>query len=91
MLIFNHYDFSLSAKMAVSIYKLMKEGKIVGRNKLADMTKGTKYEMTKYQMRNRLEKLENLELIIKSKGKRGTSLTNKGKKYLMAIMGDKVI
>ncbi|RKD33511.1 sigma 54-interacting transcriptional regulator [Thermohalobacter berrensis] len=71
------------------IYELNKQGKVVGREKLAKTTKGTQYEMTKYQMRGRLDKLERMGLIIKKKGKHGTILSNKGEQILMDLMGNK--
>lgn len=68
------------------IYLLNKNGQIVGREKLSKETIGTKYEMTKYQMRSRLESLEKRGLIIKNRGKHGTQLTQNGKEFLMAFM-----
>ncbi|MTI71313.1 MAG: AAA family ATPase [Firmicutes bacterium] len=69
------------------IYELNKSGEIVGREKLANETKSTKFEMTKYQMRSRLNKLSTKGLILKKKGKHGTVLSEKGKNLLMVIMG----
>ncbi|WP_034430345.1 sigma 54-interacting transcriptional regulator [Caldisalinibacter kiritimatiensis] len=68
------------------IYQFSKKGEIVGREKLAKETKYTKYEMTKYQMRSRLNKLERMGLIIKKKGKHGTILSNKGEEVIMGLM-----
>ncbi|PAB60014.1 sigma 54-interacting transcriptional regulator [Anaeromicrobium sediminis] len=63
-----------------------RKGQIVGREKLSEGTIGTKYEMTKYQMRNRLEQLEKMGLIIKNKGKHGTRLSPKGEVLLKGLM-----
>ncbi|WP_240840805.1 sigma-54-dependent Fis family transcriptional regulator [Acidaminobacter sp. JC074] len=49
-----------------------------GREKLSNDTSGTDYEMTQYQMRTKLRKLMNKDLIVMSKGKRGTLITEKG-------------
>lgn len=60
------------------IYELNKEGNVVGRQILSEKTNNTPYEMSKYQMRNRLDKLERMGLIIKKKGRHGTILTQDG-------------
>lgn len=73
------------------IYKINKSNEVVGRNKLAEETVGTPYSMTKYQMRNRLDVLEKNGFVLKKRGRHGTILTGKGKKYLMAIMGNKIL
>lgn len=69
------------------IYEIRKKGDIVGRERLAKETKNTKFHMTKYQMRSRLDNLERMGLIIKSRGKIGTILTEKGEGTLMALLG----
>ncbi len=68
------------------IYYLSKEGEIIGREKLGNLTMRTEYEMTQYQMRSRLDKLERRGLIVKKKGKHGTVLSNKGKKIVMELL-----
>ncbi|MBS4537678.1 sigma 54-interacting transcriptional regulator [Clostridium sp. D2Q-11] len=73
------------------IYQLNKYNKVVGRTRLSEETLGTDYELTKYQMRNRLDELERMGFILKKRGKHGTILTSKGKKYLMVIMGEKMV
>jgi len=70
------------------IYELNKDNKIVGRELLSEAMTGSKYEMTKYQMRSRLDKLDRLGLIIKKKGRHGTVLSNKGKEILMGLFAD---
>ncbi len=67
------------------INQLSKKGKIVGRELLSRETAGTKYEMTKYQMRGRLDKLEQWGLIIKKRGRHGTVLTDKGKRIIKKV------
>jgi transcriptional regulator with PAS, ATPase and Fis domain len=70
------------------IYELNEKGEIVGRDKLAHITKYTRYKMTKYQMRNRLDKLERMGLIIKKKGKHGTILSDKGREVVMGLIAN---
>ncbi|MBI9012638.1 MAG: sigma 54-interacting transcriptional regulator [Clostridiales bacterium] len=48
-----------------------------GREKLSEDTIGTDFMMTKYQMRTRLKHLMEKDLIIMSKGKKGTVITEK--------------
>lgn len=69
------------------IYNLCKLEGVIGRDKLAQETEGTKHRMTAYQMRTRLDKLERKGLILKEKGKRGTVLSEKGMETLMVLMG----
>jgi transcriptional regulator with PAS, ATPase and Fis domain len=64
------------------IYDLNESGKIAGREIIEKESIGTEHELTRYQIRNRLDRLENLGLIIKKRGKHGTILSNKGKGYL---------
>lgn len=66
------------------IYELNRSGKTAGREILAKMSEGTDYKMTQYEIRGRLDKLERMGLVTKNRGKRGTRLTNKGEKVLMA-------
>ncbi|QZY54771.1 sigma 54-interacting transcriptional regulator [Crassaminicella profunda] len=84
-----HMEMDLNAEQRYileKIYLLNKNGEIVGREKLSKETIGTEYEMTKYQMRSRLENLEKMGLIIKNKGKHGTRLSEKGREFLMDLM-----
>lgn len=64
------------------IEELNREGRIAGREILSHETKSTRYEMTKYQMRGRLDKLEQNGLIVKKRGRHGTALTDKGRKII---------
>ena len=64
------------------IYKANKKEETIGREKLALKTNGTKYEMTKYQMRSKLDKLERLGFVEKSRGRRGTTLTKLGEEIV---------
>ncbi len=64
------------------IHNLRESGKIAGREIIEKETMGTTYEFTKYQVRNRLDKLEGMGLIIKKRGRHGTILTEKGERYL---------
>lgn len=61
------------------IYEANKSQETIGRDKLALKTMGTKYEMTKYQMRTKLDELEERNFVKKSKGRRGTILTETGR------------
>jgi len=69
------------------INELCKLGELVGRERLAYETIGTKYNMTAYQMRTRLNRLELMGLIRKEKGKRGTVLSEVGRQMLMELLG----
>lgn len=66
------------------IYELNRSGKTAGREILARMSEGTDFEMTQYEVRGRLDKLERMGLITKDRGKRGTRITSKGERALMA-------
>lgn len=58
-----------------------------GRAKLSELSQGTPFAMSPSQMRNRLEKLERMGLVLKRKGRHGTILTNEGMATLMAHNG----
>ena len=45
--------------------------------------------MTKYQMRTKLDKLEKEGFIEKSRGRRGTVLTNEGRSIILKVMAKK--
>lgn len=62
---------------AVQRFEVQKEP--CGREKLAAYSAGTPYEMTKYQMRTRLEQLSKLGYITLGRGKVGVHLTAEGK------------
>jgi transcriptional regulator with PAS, ATPase and Fis domain len=64
------------------IDQINKNGKLVGRELLSSETIGTEYEITKYQMRSRLDKLEKLGLVIKKRGRHGTILTDRARVIL---------
>jgi RIO-like serine/threonine protein kinase len=64
------------------ISKLNSEDVIVGRENLSELSKGTQYEMTVSQMRNRLEKLERMGFVDRKKGKYGTKINDNGKNIL---------
>ena len=67
------------------IYRLMKKRNVVGREKLAEAMKSTEYPLTSNQIRTKLNRLENLGLIVKKRGKHGTALTEQGLDYLNKI------
>lgn len=71
------------------VYKANESGRTTGRDKLAKLTVGTKFEMTKYQMRTKLDKLEKEGFIEKSRGRRGTVLTNEGRSIILKVMAKK--
>lgn len=65
------------------ISKLNADNILVGGDNLSAVTKGTTFEMTKYQMRNRLEHLERLGCIDRKKGKYGTRINELGNTLLL--------
>ena len=64
------------------IDQLKQNNNIIGRRILASESQKTAFPLSKYQIRNRLDKLEDKGLVKKGKGKKGTSLTALGKKYI---------
>ncbi|MCC5910909.1 MAG: Fis family transcriptional regulator, partial [Clostridiaceae bacterium] len=70
------------------IYRFNEKDKLVGREKLAKVTEDSPYPMTTAQIRTKLDKLEAMNFINKKRGKHGTVVTEKGKKYLMDLFGD---
>lgn len=69
-----------------AIYNLNKSGRIAGREAIERAILGTDFQLTRYQIRNRLEKLEKLGLIVKKKGRHGTVLSEKGVNFLNSIV-----
>jgi len=69
-------------RLLQEIYRLMKTGDVVGREKLADAMQSTPYPLTSHQIRTKLNRLERLGFIIKKRGKHGTALTEQGLVYL---------
>ena len=69
-------------RLLQEIYRLMKTGDVVGREKLADAMQSTPYPLTSHQIRTKLNRLERLGFIIKKRGKHGTALTEQGLAYL---------
>ncbi|MCK8059820.1 MULTISPECIES: sigma-54-dependent Fis family transcriptional regulator [unclassified Fusibacter] len=68
---------------AIALFEKRKEA--CGREKLATYSIGTAFEMTKYQMRNRLEHLKEMNLISLGRGKVGAKLTERGRHHVMTI------
>jgi transcriptional regulator with PAS, ATPase and Fis domain len=64
------------------IDQLKQKHNVIGRRLLAEKSQNTSFPLTKYQIRNRLDKLEKKGLVEKGKGKKGTQLTILGKEYL---------
>lgn len=64
------------------IDQLKQKHNVIGRRLLAEKSQNTSFPLTKYQIRNRLDKLEKKGLVKKGKGKKGTQLTILGKEYL---------
>lgn len=56
--------------------------KIAGREKLTEELNEQGHSLTQYQMRTRLENLEKRGLVTMGRGKQGTTLTEKGMRYL---------
>ncbi len=69
--------------MLKQVYKFNNEKVIVGRKTIAEESKKNNFNMTEAMVRTRLERLERKGLIIKSKGKKGTCLTELGKKVVL--------
>src|SRR6056297_1325480 len=64
------------------IDQLKQRNNVVGRRLLAEKSQNTSFPLTKYQIRNRLNKLEEKGLVVKGKGKKGTNLTTLGQQYI---------
>ena len=64
------------------IDQLKENHNVIGRRLLAEKSQNTSFPLTKYQIRNRLDKLEEKGLVNKGKGKKGTNLTTLGKQYI---------
>jgi transcriptional regulator with PAS, ATPase and Fis domain len=67
------------------IYALSKKGEIVGRKKLMDLCRKNSINLTENQVRYRLNLLENNGYIVKSRGRVGTRLTQKGLRVLFDL------
>lgn len=67
------------------IYALSKKGEIVGRKKLMDLCRKNSINLTENQIRYRLNLLENNGYIVKSRGRVGTRLTQKGLRVLFDL------
>lgn len=68
-----------------SIKELQDHNIVVGREKISQRLNEIGYKITEYQIRTRLENLEEKGYIRKKRGKHGTILTNKGIKYLQNL------
>lgn len=64
------------------IDQLKQNNNVIGRRLLADKSQNTSFPLTKHQIRNRLDKLEQKGLVKKGRGKQGTNLTTLGKQYI---------
>ncbi len=64
------------------IKEIRAEGDLVGRKTLAESLKGSEYELTEYQVRNRLVNLEDKGYLERKRGRHGTLLSSKAKKLL---------
>ncbi|NLP49530.1 sigma 54-interacting transcriptional regulator [Bacillus sp. RO1] len=62
------------------IYQLQRKGKTVSRRKISEETKNGESFLTEQQVRSRLERLEEMGLIEKKRGRQGTKLTVFGEK-----------
>ena len=65
-----------------AIYRRMEKGELAGREILSKDLEETEFPLTPSQVRNRLERLESLGLIIKKRGKHGTVLTEGAMEYV---------
>jgi len=68
------------------INEMRKDAKLVGRKSLAKELENSKYALSEYQIRNRLEKLEDKGLIICKRGGHGTILSEEGKIFIRENM-----
>jgi hypothetical protein len=68
--------------MLKKIKEARAEGKLVGRKTLADRLEGSEYELTEYQVRNRLGNLEAKGYLERKRGRHGTVLSKKARKLL---------
>lgn len=64
------------------IFNIIQSGEPAGRKKISEETQNHGPYLTEQQIRQRLDILQNKGYIIKSKGRGGTKLTDKGIKYL---------
>ena len=62
------------------VYKLNDKNIIVGRKLISEESKKNNLNLSESMVRTRLDRLEKKSLIVKSKGKKGTCLTELGKK-----------
>ncbi len=67
------------------IFSLREGGSIAGRDKISKNLAGRGVGLTSCQVRHRLEKLEKMGMVIKSRGKKGTVLTVEGEKFLKGL------
>lgn len=78
----NYLDRELTY-ILMQVYKFNNEKIIVGRKIIAEKSKDNNLNMSEAMVRTRLERLEKKGLIVKGKGKRGTCLTDLGKKVAL--------
>lgn len=64
------------------IYYNQNKNVIVGRRFLSELLKGKGFNFSEQSVRSKLDKLQNLGLVTKSKGKSGTKISSKGVEWL---------
>ena len=68
-----------------TILQYNNQGRIVGRDTISLSSKSLGIPMTIYKVRKNLDELERLGFVFKSRGKSGSKLTDKGKKFLKEL------
>ena len=64
---------------------LKERGEIAGRDKISKNLEGRGMSLTSCQVRHRLQRLEDMGMVLKSRGKRGTVLTAKGEEAISGL------
>lgn len=67
----------------MQVYKFNNEKVIIGRKIIAEESRKNNINMSEAMVRTRLERLERKGLIVKDKGKKGTCLTDLGRKIVL--------
>ncbi len=70
---FKEFQFILD-----EIYKANKAGRMIGRNKIAELSRGKNLNLTDAKVKSRLKKLEQMGLVRTGKTRQGSCITDKG-------------
>lgn len=82
------HGFLKESIMLMNIFKVGKEkNQAYGRGKLKTLLQEQKYKLSEQQLRSRIDILNHLGLLIVRKGRSGTTISNKGEKFLVLYKG----